>query len=307
MTTEKQAAANRRNARQSTGPRTEQGKAIARLNALKHGTLATTPVVPRLERPDEWERHLAATLESLGPVGHLEAVLAQRVALLLWRLGRVARYEREVIGVAQERADDDLTERRRRSFGRAPGGESPREVREAAERARGRAEALAEFAALPEDEPLAGEDAAALLCAVAGHAEAVELETFSMPEVVPDEVAWEDHDGWTAGLVRRGVAAMAAAEGTTPERLWAALLDGAEAEREKLKAEVGRVAEELDRMRRERLLPDAAELDKLTRYEAHLGRQLDRALHELQRLQAARSGSAVPAPAVVDVNVNGGA
>ena len=49
MTTEQQAAANRRNATKSTGPRTEQGRAIARLNALKHGTLATTPVVPRVE------------------------------------------------------------------------------------------------------------------------------------------------------------------------------------------------------------------------------------------------------------------
>ena len=37
MTTKKQLEANRRNAQLSTGPRTEQGKAIARMNALKHG------------------------------------------------------------------------------------------------------------------------------------------------------------------------------------------------------------------------------------------------------------------------------
>jgi len=37
MTSRKQIAANRRNARKSTGPRTARGKAIARLNGLKHG------------------------------------------------------------------------------------------------------------------------------------------------------------------------------------------------------------------------------------------------------------------------------
>src|SRR5687767_2194888 len=113
MTTEKQVAANRRNAQRSTGPRTGPGKAIARLNAVTHGGLATTPVVPHIEQPAAWERHLDATLASLNPVGHLETVLAGRVALLLWRLGRVARYEREVITLTQEEVEDDLADKRR--------------------------------------------------------------------------------------------------------------------------------------------------------------------------------------------------
>ena len=37
MATQKQILANRENAKQSTGPRTEQGKRISRMNALKHG------------------------------------------------------------------------------------------------------------------------------------------------------------------------------------------------------------------------------------------------------------------------------
>jgi hypothetical protein len=40
MATEKQIAANRANALQSTGPRTPDGKAIARRNALDHGLTA---------------------------------------------------------------------------------------------------------------------------------------------------------------------------------------------------------------------------------------------------------------------------
>jgi fumarate hydratase class II len=45
---------------------------------------------------------------------------------------------------------------------------------------------------------------------------------------------------------------------------------------------------------------------KLSRYEAGIERSLYRALHELQRLQAARRAVAdVPPPAVVDVDVSG--
>src|SRR5262249_44432332 len=56
-----------------------------------------------------------------------------------------------------------------------------------------------------------------------------------------------------------------------------------------------------DRARLYRLLPDATMLEKLSRYEAHLSRQLTQALHELERLKAARDGAAVLPPAVVDV------
>ena len=38
MTSEKKAEANRRNALKSTGPKTPEGKAAVRLNALRHGS-----------------------------------------------------------------------------------------------------------------------------------------------------------------------------------------------------------------------------------------------------------------------------
>jgi hypothetical protein len=46
-------------------------------------------------------------------------------------------------------------------------------------------------------------------------------------------------------------------------------------------------------------------LGKFMRYESHLERGMYKAMHELQRLQAARSGESVPAPVVVDVDVSG--
>src|SRR4030081_439369 len=42
----------------------------------------------------------------------------------------------------------------------------------------------------------------------------------------------------------------------------------------------------------------------LSRYEVTLERSLYKALHELQRLQAARRGNTVPSPEVVDVDVS---
>jgi len=44
---------------------------------------------------------------------------------------------------------------------------------------------------------------------------------------------------------------------------------------------------------------------KLSRYEIAIGRQLYRALHELERRQAARGGAAVTPPQVLDVEVSG--
>src|ERR1700757_2814508 len=48
----------------------------------------------------------------------------------------------------------------------------------------------------------------------------------------------------------------------------------------------------------------APELESLWRHEQALMRSMTRALHELQRLQAARSGGQVSAPAVLDVDLN---
>ena len=46
MTSDKQIEANRRNARKSTGPRTQEGKARVGNNAVKHGLLSQDVLVP---------------------------------------------------------------------------------------------------------------------------------------------------------------------------------------------------------------------------------------------------------------------
>src|SRR3990170_8675842 len=75
------------------GPKTAKGRAISRLNALKHGFAAKSPVIPDIEDEDEWLRHHAGIVASLNPEGHLEEVLTRRLADILWHLDRLTAYE----------------------------------------------------------------------------------------------------------------------------------------------------------------------------------------------------------------------
>jgi hypothetical protein len=67
MTSTKQIEANRRNALASTGPRTQEGKAIVARNAVKHGLTAQSVLLP-----DEHEATIAwmcswVTASSVSP------------------------------------------------------------------------------------------------------------------------------------------------------------------------------------------------------------------------------------------------
>ena len=95
MASEAQVRANAANAQQSTGPRTEDGKAAASMNALKHG-LRTTAVL----LPEEDAESLAALHEELRqdlrPNGPMEALLFDRIVSAAWRLRRAYLVERGV-------------------------------------------------------------------------------------------------------------------------------------------------------------------------------------------------------------------
>src|SRR5437762_2028046 len=104
VTTLAKIEANQRNAALSTGPRTAEGRAVVARNAIRHGIFAAVPVIPG-ECPEAWEAHRAGVVESLAPVGLLEVNLAERAALVLWRLQRLARYEAETVAAGVEDTD----------------------------------------------------------------------------------------------------------------------------------------------------------------------------------------------------------
>jgi hypothetical protein len=251
-----------------------------------------------VERKVDWEEHRDGVLESLSPEGHLETMLAERVALLSWRLHRVVRYETESIALYQERAEDDLARERR--FQSGP--DHPEAVRGDAKRTREEHRLLKRFAKLKDEKVLSFFDAetviwGAMECAekvAEGEADPEELLQSVSVSGLPDSDSWEGYEGWTAGMVRKVIEAVAQVTGEEPDELMEAATRSAlwKAERSKLEAE--KVEQDLKNMARARLLPDEKTLEKVSRYETHLSRGLYKALHELEALQVRRSGGAAP-------------
>ena len=92
MTSDKKAQANRQNALKSTAPKTPEGKAAVRLNALKHGLLSQEILLPGED--EEALRELGQNLRAeLQPVGELESLLVDRIIASYWRLRRLGRVE----------------------------------------------------------------------------------------------------------------------------------------------------------------------------------------------------------------------
>jgi hypothetical protein len=82
---EAQLAANRENAQKSTGPRTEEGKAAIRMNALKTGLTSRTVWIEEEDAP-RYRKMAADFSQDLQPVGPQETALVQSVIDLHWRL-----------------------------------------------------------------------------------------------------------------------------------------------------------------------------------------------------------------------------
>jgi hypothetical protein len=341
MTTKAQTEANKRNAVLSTGPKTPEGKDRSSGNAVRHGLRSEIAVLP-FEQAEEWERHRDGVIQSLTPVGMLEEALAVRVALCLWRMQRVAVYEAATATAAIEATTDEIARHKTGDpiavvlSASAADFRKLGQTEEKLEKARAHLKDAQEELAFVEL-LAAGADDAELVNAVTASIvledatlhvprgeddvdggldinEADFLVGVGLPE---DEVdaPWE-WQGWTAGMVRRGIAAIAANAEYPEDKLLTRLValykehaDDKRQEVRRLEAKVKTIRRRAkaaeDRARLQRLLPDAATLDKLSRYEAHLSRQLVQALHELERLKAARAGAAVPPPAALDVTVNG--
>src|SRR5215204_5177668 len=209
------------------GPATQEGKEVVRWNATRHGIRSPAPVVPGVERQEDWEEHRDGVLESLSPEGHLELVLAERLALLSWRLHRVTRYETENIAVIQEKAEDDLADRRRFSS-HVLGAAHPEDVRSSLKDARSDYRLIKRLPKLQNDKRLSSLDADRILWAVMEVTDRVAegevapedlLDEISIPGVPENTQEWEDYDDWTAVAVRAGIEAIASATNEDPEEL----------------------------------------------------------------------------------------
>jgi hypothetical protein len=92
MTSFRQIDTNRRNARKSTGPTTEEGKHRSRCNAIRHGLTAET-VISALEDAEDYKAFETAIITDSVAQSAVERELVLRLASLLWRLRRATTME----------------------------------------------------------------------------------------------------------------------------------------------------------------------------------------------------------------------
>lgn len=281
------------------GPRTQEGKEIVRWNATRHGIRSPEPVVPHLEKHEDWQEHRDGVLESLSPEGHLEVMLAERVALLSWRLHRVTRYETATITLLQERIEEDIHTRSRllRSLGDNPYASThPEDIRFEVKHHKRAHNALKRFPSLEPHKILKCEDASAVMWSVlmaARKASGEEIEAETLKSLPEDSDIYEPPP-MSAQAVRACVEEIASRVGANADELLEAATEETRYEAAKAAGRKERMEEEVSRLEQERILPADDTLQKVARYEAHLWRQLAQALHELEALQARRSGRGAP-------------
>ncbi len=113
-------AANRANAQKSTGPRTEAGKAISRLNGLTHGFAAATAVLPG-ENAEELQARVETWFDELDARSDTERTLVETAVHAAWRVERCRKAETAALSkkvlLAGEAFDADLFAKLKRLTG----------------------------------------------------------------------------------------------------------------------------------------------------------------------------------------------
>ena len=89
MPSKRQLDANRRNARRSTGPRTQEGRRASSLNALKHGLTGHVALVLPFEDPTEYQALVDAFAQEASPRLARDLIAVRKAADCEWRLRRV--------------------------------------------------------------------------------------------------------------------------------------------------------------------------------------------------------------------------
>jgi hypothetical protein len=101
------AAINRENAKNSTGPKTPEGKRRASLNALKHGLTGQTVVLPG-DDPHAFIDFCEAYQKELKPCGMLETQLVFTIAQTQWRMNRAGAWEDDIVSLGVDQHSEGI-------------------------------------------------------------------------------------------------------------------------------------------------------------------------------------------------------
>jgi hypothetical protein len=290
----KQLAANRRNAQKSTGPRTPAGRAVSKLNALKHGILSQAVLVRGLNLRES-SRELCALHErfrqELNPVGPVEEMLVDQIVTTHWRLRRALTAESGEIALSVdegqwkrsrlpplnllwmdwEMSGDPISRMEESALGNRLLERWLGELRQAVEQAGELSEAAIQkivqgFGGKPNS--------------LTRELAELRSQLQENPEGLEPAALREKHKQQALAFLNRKLNNLSWSKAQCEER-------------EKNAEEARQAAA---------VLPSMEVLEKILRYETKLERQMYRAMAQLERLQRMRQGEAVPAPLSVEVS-----
>jgi len=287
-------AANRRNAQKSTGPKTPVGRAVSKMNAVKHGILSKEVVVRGLHIKES-RREFAALhqrfRDELLPAGPLEEMLVDQIVTTHWRLRRALTAESGEIVLS---VDESHWERSRGpdpslqcSYWQAL--EDPiHTMEDSAAGIHLLERSLGEVRTAVEQEGELTEAAIQQLVNCFGgrpNSLTRELDRLRMklqanPEGLEPALLREQQKTQALAFLNRRLSTFSWGKARFEER--------------EENAEVARQAADV--------LPAAETLEKILRYETKLERQLYRAMNQLERLQRMRQGESVPPPLTLEVS-----
>jgi len=295
---QKQIEANRENAKLSTGPVTQEGKEVSKLNAMRHGILSKHVFIATGGKITEYEEFNAfreTFFEEMQPVGALETLLVDRLFTTFWRLQRlhiaesgfirkqteshfmqsfVERSEAE--GRARNDAENGFFRRMRTSIGCLKLAEGWQVIYESIKEkglplSKGKTDYL--------DKEFGGNSG------------------FYKAEVVGILNWIVANNGGTKPMTEKDKKAMEEQALTCAKDLWDMFKGFSEVlewdEKDVQNADL-----------QSKMIPPLEELEKLQRYDAHLQRVLMQTLHEYQRIQSVRLGRPAPLSAALDINLN---
>jgi len=292
--------ASRKNALQSTGPKTLQGKSVVKWNAVKHGLLSKEVVIlagEGKENKTEFRNLTSQLWQDLQPVGVLEEMLVEKIAICYWRLRRVLRCEigeirkeldtaswRFVFKQAEQVAlekDSLFLERSRQNLKKNSLGlqyltgvldEVSKDVEQVGYLSKEALEKLMKNFGLEEE-------GFPFWCLV-----------FTQMATQRTEKVKEDPENYS--------------DIPSPEKCKEIILYLIDGERKKLES-LKEVIQENENLELEAnvaslALPSKEAVDKILRYETAIERQLYRAMSQLERLQRQRKGETIPPPINVE-------
>jgi hypothetical protein len=300
MSSEKQVLANQQNALKSTGPKTDEGKAIAARNSLKHGLLAKEVVITEGEGAEDqvaFNALMADLVKQFEPASVLEGMLVEKIAVSYWRLRRAMRYEAGLIRKELDSAMDDFYNEKNNSRERSHLTDRELDIK------------------LQENQKVLDFWKDNIKRIKESRKSGKDLESIY-------NIDYEWHNSITTYFCLleyisekdpKVIRTILNERGTTDDEIWNAHINFCSIKIDRYNYDIELLKKDKINNKRKLqvkkycgVLPDEKEMNKLLRYETAIEKQLYMAINKLEHLQRLRAGDKVPVPAQIDLNITNG-